>query len=648
MPYKIELKDVREAYIKLKSHVYYDTSDIFIRKQIAKFETNTYDDLDDRLENDELYREKHEDPIKDFCSPRVISDTLEQKFTKIADSINNYKSAPSFFDTLMKKMKINFLPKKYKETDLPKNFISNVKIDTDHIVDRISAFIDVPTELHIICVLWIMKYGKYMDKKLEPCCYGNRLQINKDKTDIIKGSALYKPYHKQYQKWRDNALDEAKRQLSIENEILFINLDIKDYYYSLNINTKNFGYPYNEEIDSNLLTLFKRIHEEFTDKIKEYKQPIDINNSLDKNEVILPIGLLSSYILGNWYLKEFDNKVINTLKPSYYGRYVDDMIFVIKRPQVQGLLQNETFLRTYFEKEFVDLFEVTDIPDIHKEKQPTECIKFKGYPNLICQKDKTLFYHFSPEGSHLIIDKLKRDLENQASEFRDFPEEEDYASFEENAYHLMYDGSEGKLKTLKDYKENKLGLSVFFAQRIFASLRFNEPVNGKESATILSFFQGQTCVVSYRLWEKILTYFLVRKDCDSFVKFYIQCFNQIDKIDFINSKDEGKIGIACLESFHTYLDNTLEIVLTLNPSFFEKDKIAQRSLNYFQNTENQLYSSLTGKIEATNSDSSYIYRYRLSNLLRHHYIPQPLLNYTEYINKKTDLTETRLPNRGTN
>jgi len=42
----------------------------------------------------------------------------------------------------------------------------------------------------------------------------------------------------------------------------------------------------------------------------------------------LPIGNLTSQMFGNVYLNEFDQFVKHTLKIKYYGRYVDDMVFI--------------------------------------------------------------------------------------------------------------------------------------------------------------------------------------------------------------------------------------------------------------------------------------------------------------------------------
>lgn len=44
----------------------------------------------------------------------------------------------------------------------------------------------------------------------------------------------------------------------------------------------------------------------------------------------LPIGNLTSQMFGNLYLNDLDHFIKHTLKIKYYGRYVDDMLFVHK------------------------------------------------------------------------------------------------------------------------------------------------------------------------------------------------------------------------------------------------------------------------------------------------------------------------------
>lgn len=102
---KIKIEDIKEAYNRLKTHVYYDNNDLFIRRRIAEFETNLSSE-DDILSVNSEYITKNKDGV---FSKLEFTKSLEEKFKKITDSINN---DTSFFDSFFNKMKIKYLPKK--------------------------------------------------------------------------------------------------------------------------------------------------------------------------------------------------------------------------------------------------------------------------------------------------------------------------------------------------------------------------------------------------------------------------------------------------------------------------------------------------------------------------------------------------------
>lgn len=60
---------------------------------------------------------------------------------------------------------------------------------------------------------------------------------------------------------------------------------------------------------------------------------------------MLPVGLVSSGVIGNLFLIDFDNKVIEKIHPDFYGRYVDDMLFVIGESKADDASE---FLNKYF------------------------------------------------------------------------------------------------------------------------------------------------------------------------------------------------------------------------------------------------------------------------------------------------------------
>lgn len=79
-------------------------------------------------------------------------------------------------------------------------------------------------------------------------------------------------------------------------------------------------------IDKKIDSEWKQFHEEFINKIIKW------NSSLARDEeqdeiVGIPIGLTASPILANAIMKEFDVN-INSIAPTYYGRYVDDILLV--------------------------------------------------------------------------------------------------------------------------------------------------------------------------------------------------------------------------------------------------------------------------------------------------------------------------------
>ncbi len=335
----------------------------------------------------------------------------------------------------------------------------------------------------------------------------------------------------------------AKELLDNNKNTLFLNLDIKDYYYSVRIPSNYFNSSgKNEDGFDNLNILMECIHRTFTEKILELKIPYDFKNEVIENgeikNFVLPIGLQSSLVIANDYLKQFDKIILEKYKPAYYGRYVDDILLVLSDPNPlnfdHDLIEkyNISFfdfkekieknkdvkisfdeedlndVELYIFKNFYPILNIVDSPFLAKDsdfsKSENRVFKINEYPSLYCQSEKTLIYYFDKNESSIVIDKLKKEIEEKSSEFRDMPNDEDnLIDFEESAYHLLYDGTEDKIRTLKDYKEDRFGLSVYLSHKINLALRKREKISEQEKEKILKFFKGENCLTFYKLWEKI-------------------------------------------------------------------------------------------------------------------------------------------------
>ncbi len=644
---RISWQDVQEAYIKYKSFIYYDTSELFQRMKLAEFESSVNSD------NKPFGSKNHSDVRDNKKSP------MERKFESIANLINSHLTHNTYKDFL-DEIDLICLPKNFeKKGEEEGNFITNSRISDTYTIDRITIFADIPVELHLVAILWIMKFGYKLDAKFDSSCLGNRLILNENLRGVVNGSGLFKPYFAQYQKWRDTAVQEAQNKLDAGNKIAFINLDLKDYFYSVQLDFNEVerdvwgkdGY----EDTSNVHHILKELYERFTEKLSSKRL---INYDINSNGIkkcVLPIGVATSYIFGNYYLREFDKKIRKLIPQVYYGRYVDDILLVIENPDYNiheygvsedkqfsaerdhGLNDTSTVKQNNLTKtdKFIlrTLGTIIELDDSHKnpkrfskiKKDNDARFKIKEIEGASFQSKKTLVYHFDCNESTAVIDKLKQELEARSSEFRDFPDEtESDKSFDEQAYYLLFDGTEGKIRTLKDYKENRYGLSVFLANRIFAALRRSKENDSTETKKLLKLFKGMNNLEHFRLWEKLFTYFLVNEDADGFVSFYKHTYSEIMKL---RKKGENKIQ----ESEITYSDiaNSLfryfviayKMPLALNPGFLKKGSKAYKDILIFENIQN------INKRITENTEERDFSCFRKSNLIRHHYLSLPLLNY---------------------
>jgi hypothetical protein len=128
----------------------------------------------------------------------------------------------------------------------------------------------------------------------------------------------------------------------------FMNIDRRRLYQKNKYLIKRFFRAEPEKVNL-LLYLLKIVI--FNDPTKNCRQrgPFSDWDGLPKNKSLfnapagrgLPIGNLTSQLFGNVYLNDFDHFVKAQLKCRYYGRYVDDMVFVSA---------NEEFLKSLIPK----------------------------------------------------------------------------------------------------------------------------------------------------------------------------------------------------------------------------------------------------------------------------------------------------------
>lgn len=675
-------EELQSAYIKLKTYIYYDSSNLFLRKQLAIFETDLFDPGSGNQEKLAYVYFRKKYAIKHDAEDNIF----ERKLKDIANALNHHNEYPKFFETFLSKIKPQFVPKKLLATNEGSRIITNKRTANSYEASRTTIFIDLPIELHLISVLWILRKGYQLDRDLYDGCLGNRLILTKNKEAVVQGSALFKPYPKQYQKWRDDSVSVAREHLQNGENVMLLNLDIKDFFYSVRIPVSEINPDDQNKDDKALYTIFADIHVKFTDQIaRKYESPYNFWDEVDdlftdERMVILPIGLLSSFVLANNYLKDFDDRIIHKSKPIYYGRYVDDILMVIANPRVPAKVDGKVsdlnfsldeyrnwLSKTDFESEEKNLTETPEAPLTDLELFILEnfgkiiCVvdapsflmsniadipvqrifKLNGYPRLYCQSEKTLLHYFDSDESELVIDKLKKELEEKSSEFRNYDSADNEEDFEKSAYHLLYDGSSNKVRTLKDYKEDRFGIAVYLSKKIHTALKTGERISDKEAAKIVKLFKGSNALNFYSLWEKVFTYLLFHSKADEYVNFYINCSEAILRL----SPVKGTITVDDTnyrESLMNHLDAAHELALSLQPDFLVGSTKARNTLLIYFKRVHHIHSFYEIRVKPTLEDSSYFARFRSSNLIRHHFVSQPLINYC-LVNNGESFRFTHIP-----
>ncbi|MGF7039738.1 reverse transcriptase domain-containing protein [Mucilaginibacter lappiensis] len=629
-------EEVFSAYKKLKHYYYYDNTSLFLRQRIAQFE----------------------DEIDKSCDNMDFNDAFVKWTEKFATQLNTKKNWKAYFT---KNIEYKLTPKSFKKKTY--SYLTNRSEKEKLEIERINTFIDAPIEVHIIAVLWLMHAGRFLVNLVDQDNYAYQLELDgeEDEQKVVNGLRLYKPYFIQYQNWRDNALKKAEQLIEDKKDIVILSLDIKEYFHSVKINLDNVKidlFKIKPELKDNekVIKLFKLldlINLTYTKKILPHST---IHTA---KESCLPIGLLSSGLLGNLHLSKFDIAVKEELNPNYYGRYVDDLLFVLTNVKIEenAVYPINDFISKYFVRrkllEFDNLSSLNEsfykTTQLNKKVKysyrnpnviPDDSVKFLEslseaqklkfcislFPSLKIQSKKVVLQDLDHKESPAILNKFKKNLDKNRSEFRFLPEEDKVdKEFDEEAFNMHYSDSLNKLRSIKEFSEDKYGASKYLAGKIFAACLSDESADPKTNKQILTFFKGVNGISFHTLWEKVATYFIINNQSKSLLEFYNQSKKAIKNISFEHYEDIQNPNIEFIKSkiiddINDYLQVAIATPLAFNPSMkFE--------------FLNKIESASFGKIKETSI------KIRHANFIRHSWVGLPSLNFTDYVFKLDEKKE---------
>jgi len=558
------------AYRKLKSMVYYDKTDLQLRARLSAFECDA---------------------------------AFNAKLAGVLQVVNaDVPSKQRAFRKWLRDVGYRLVPKKLKPApqieatnDEGKGrYITNVTSSAAIVVDRVNYFFDGPIELHLIAVLWIMLEGVKLDAMLRTECCGSRLS-SKLLDEEDESIELFAKYHEQYARWRDSGISKAKQLLVDEQvNVAILGLDIQEYFYrvSIDFNEVRSAISGDEkgwcETNCPLLKCIEEVGIAYQQRIAPLLQQTHPDHDADNPG--LPIGLCSSLVLANWYLMDFDTEVLKVVRPAYYGRYVDDILLVVPLPS-DPAASDDNPVRGYIQQLLVKPRILHDTKD--------GAFNIRSRAGLRLQQSKCILQYFDARHSIAGLEKFQKKLEENGSDFLLLPVEEADNSLEDVAYELLYEGSANKFRSVKGVAENRYELAKHLARQTILHLLTDDPPDRKVTRGLQKFFKGRSAIEFYDLWERVFTLLGVAGDRVTLRAFSKQLKSEISRI----SAKQVEVKVKIIRDLGTHLKLSMAMA----------DAVCSDDMG------------LSELIEGIHSETL-----RRANLLRHHYIRRPLLNYTTY------------------
>ncbi|MEI6707080.1 MAG: RNA-directed DNA polymerase [Methylococcales bacterium] len=577
---KLSKEIIKQAYIYVKKYAYHDKLNLFLRQRIAKFEVGEFDDA------------------------------IEELF----DVLNDGKPEEhECFKNWLEEINYHILPKNIERPEKNNTeglFFTNDYNNDAYITKKINYFINAPIQLHIIEMLWMLTTGSILDKKLSKDSYSNRLSkqalaFREENQKTLQSGEIFKRYIDQYNNWRNKAIDVAIKHSKNGENVAIFSLDLQSFFYHVDINFKDIQSKIDDVPENDLAFSLTILLEKIINCYKKviYNQ-LAVSHPECRDKIGLPIGFASSGLLANWYLRDFDELIIDKARPAYYGRYVDDILMVFKRPKLNDDNPIAEFIKEYLES-------------IIEKNDESKCYQIDIENNKIpIQKDKLILHYFNKDHTLAGLEVFKQQLEDRSSAFKLLPDEHINADLNNFAYDVLYDGSANKLRNIVGLTENEIGFSNYLFAHITAYRLCKLNKKDQVLPQLKSFFQGANVLRFHLLWEKVYQYATVLQDQDIRLNFYNNFDEEIDRLSFEkNDIKDNNISKKIRADLKRY--NKLAFALCLG---------LQDIKTY---GKQHTHPALTAK---------FANQFRRSNLIRHHLVALPLANFTNFEGDLTNET----------
>tara|TARA_R110000744_G_scaffold70322_4_gene142356 strand:+ start:49 stop:3066 length:3018 start_codon:yes stop_codon:yes gene_type:complete len=621
---ELDIEQLKKAYLFLKSYTYFENLNLFMKQTVSEFECKNFDEDINTLLN----------VINgdDICE--------NQHFEKWLEGID-YRLLPKGANR----------PENQQQKEHNKDnglFLSNVTSSKNYEVSKLNYLIEAPAELHIIEMLWCLVVGPALEQSLSKDCYGNRmsdaaLAYNDGFTFGTESakSEVFKRYFEQYSTWRDKALDCATEILKTRENTAFLSLDLRSYFYEVDIDFKAIRKRTSEFCDEDIAPFAQKLNDALEKIYTRYYLKIQTSLAITHPDSFakkgLPVGLASSAIIANWYLSEFDKAVATKVRPEYYGRYVDDILIVFKDPTIQSSNQIDSFISDY----------LTGL--IVKSDDSSNYLLNVDNGSLPLQREKLILQYFDKEHSRAGLEVFKKEIEERSSAFRFLPEDHIDNELDKFAYDILYDGSANKLRSVVGLAENETELARYLSSHITAHRLSKLDKKDIVIPQLNVFFNGVNTITYSRLWEKVYQYGVILNRPSFVIKFYQMVVEEAAKIKFVTGiadiagAKKASLTKRLKSDIEYYNNLSLSLCLgLLDTAPYERLIEPELIAAIFSDNAKEILELPMDEWPSADGLSGLplfafykklnplVRNFRKANMIRHSLVAWPLANYTEY------------------
>ena len=597
-------KMILGAYKKIKSYYYYDKTILYNKISLAMWESSSHSFV------------RRVERLAEFMC------TLEGEI--------DY----DYLTPLLRSVDLIPMPKAFDETTSDDiGILIQNSVPKKSTLSKVNFYIKAPVELLILDAIWMILVGKiaYSQSAISTCAYANKPKLDQlyfDNENLLDGTdfdsnRLFVPYFKQYTAWRNTAFRKIESRYKQKKDSVLISLDLKSYYYLVTFDFDDLPRYLNDDARlteiASLTRIIRQIYIDYTSEMQKYRGAIPAN--CQKGQCALPIGLHSSMLIANLYLYELDMAITEQVAPVFYGRYVDDILIVVDKPQDCEITVTSILHETLVRKEIIK-------PKGSKEYSVLIPNTAPNYLTLQANKIRCLYFdHNEPDALINLLCEASN-IKASMSEGMQMPDIGfSERSFDEQAYSLGERAGSLKVRDFL-FSSNNYEATLFINDLIRASKNVDVSDSKhrefmvEQIGQILKFYNGRQAVEYRSAWINVFSLILINDQYEFFVKFYQQLLNSINEViaGQLESIESPKSGIV-LNRVKDALFEQLKIAASIAIAPLAIEETKAHIIAAIADSTKQIEVSAFSDIFENAKDI------RNANLFNNHFSSFPLISY---------------------